>query len=91
MPIYNFQSLPGTTPDSLKAELTSKISQLTPTQLFEELFTSDIFELLATETQRYAMHVWNYVDFVTSADEMRFPVFSCFRGTTSEAVKGLLQ
>src|SRR6218665_2729292 len=68
---YTSSSLPGSAPDNMKSELRTKLSELTPTQLFEQLFTPDMFDLMARETQRYARHVRNDVDFVTSADEMR--------------------
>src|SRR6218665_3552208 len=71
MPKYTSSSLPGSAPDNMKSELRTKFSELTPTQPFEQLFTPDMFDLMARETQRYARHVRNNVDFVTSADEMR--------------------
>src|SRR6218665_623239 len=71
MPKYTSSSLPGSAPDNMKSELRTKLSELTPTQLFEQFFTPDMFDLMARETQPYAKHVKNDVDFVTSAVEMR--------------------
>src|SRR6218665_661344 len=71
MPKCTSSSLPGSAPDNMKSELRTKLSERTPTQLFEQFFSRDMFDLMARETQRYARHVRNDVDFVTSADEMR--------------------
>lgn len=70
-PKYDFAHPHGSMPDSLKADLSAKLPHLTPTELFEELFSPDMFDLMAAETQRYAKHVKNDVDFVTSPNELR--------------------
>ncbi|GFX10297.1 hypothetical protein TNCV_1866921 [Trichonephila clavipes] len=60
----------STTSDLLKQRETA-LKDKTPSELFEQFYTSEVYDLIVKGTMPYAADVINEQDFLTTADEIR--------------------
>lgn len=67
---FHFDDHTSTKFDIFRSNIVAEYGNMTPTELFEQLFTNEIFEMIARETQRYAGDHKNESDFSICANEM---------------------
>ena len=86
-PSFSFPDI-GQRASHLSEEMKQKLSGLSPVQVFEEIFSEDIVNLIVEETERYAREYRNKINFSVHPDEIRvfigFLIFTGYHKLCSE-------